>query len=76
MRTTVTLDDDVARAAQEIARTTGRRLGEVLSDLARRGLKARAGIDETGAFPTFRVAEDAEIIPADRARKLLEDDTL
>ncbi len=76
MRTTLTLDDDVARAAQEIARTTGRRLGEVLSDLARRGLRARAGVAAEGAFPTFRVAEDAEIIPADRARRLLEDDTL
>jgi predicted transcriptional regulator len=76
MRTTVTLDDDVARAAQELARTTGRRLGAVLSELARRGLKAGAASAAKGGFPTFAVARDAPIIPADRARTLLEDDTL
>jgi hypothetical protein len=76
MRTTVTLDDDVARSAQEIARTTGRRLGKVLSDLARRGLKVSAGLAEKGGVPTFRVPADADLIPADRARKLLEADTL
>jgi hypothetical protein len=76
MRTTITLDDDVARAAKELARTTGRRLGSVLSDLARRGLKSEAVLATKGGFPTFRVSPDAEVIPADRARKLLEDDTL
>lgn len=76
MRTTLTLDDDVARAARELARTSGRRLGKVLSDLARRGLKSEAGFASKGGFPTFRVSPDAEVIPGDRARTLLEDDTL
>lgn len=76
MRTTLTLDDDVARAAKELARTTGKRLGKVVSDLARRGLKSEAGFATKGNFPTFRVPPDAEVIPADRARALLEDDTL
>ncbi len=43
MRTTVTLDDDVYESARQLARTSQRRLGEVLSELARRGL--------TGARP-------------------------
>lgn len=76
MRTTVTLDDDVARSAQEISRVTGKRLGKVLSELARRGLKARGEIGTRAGFPTFRVPPDAKVIPADRARTLLEDDTL
>ena len=76
MRTTVTLDDDVARAAKELARTTGRRLGKVLSDLARRGLTAEVPTGTKGGFPTFRVPSDASVIPADRARALMEDDTL
>jgi hypothetical protein len=76
MRTTVTLDDDVARAAKELAQTTGKRLGKVLSDLARRGLKAESGVATKAGFPTFKVSRDAEVIPADRARTLLEDDTL
>jgi len=76
MRTTVTLDDDIARAAKELARTTGRRLGKVLSDLARRGLKSEAGGATKSGFPTFKVSPDAKVIPADRARALMEDDTL
>lgn len=72
----MTLDDDVARAAQELARTSGRRLGKVLSELARKGLKAEAGFSAKGGFPTFKVSPDAEVIPADRARSLLEDDSL
>lgn len=74
MRTTLTLDDDVAQAAQELARTTGRRLGEVVSDLVRRGLRAERNLAEENGLPVFSVAPDAEIIPADRARRLLEDE--
>lgn len=36
MRTTLTIDDAVLEAAQALAKTTGKGLGEVLSDLARR----------------------------------------
>lgn len=76
MRTTINLDDDVGRAARELARTSGKRLGKVVSELARRGLKARAELGRKAGFPIFRVGAEAEIIPADRARKLLEDDSL
>ena len=74
MRTTLTLDDDVAAAVQEIARTSGRRLGQVVSDLVRRGL--RGPTDRAAGFPVFPVARDAPVIPADRARDLLDEDTL
>ena len=38
MRTTLGIDDDVLRAAKELAERKGRTAGQVLSDLARRGL--------------------------------------
>ena len=42
MRTTVNIDDDVLRAAKELARLSGRTLGEVLSDLVREALSSGA----------------------------------
>lgn len=38
MRTTITLDDDVAETAKALARSTGKTLGEGISDLARRSI--------------------------------------
>lgn len=45
MRTTLDIADDVLQAAKELARREKRSAGEVISDLARRGLAApdRAG---------------------------------
>lgn len=42
MRTTLDIDDDVLKAAKELAQRKGRSAGKVLSDLARRGLAAPA----------------------------------
>ena len=42
MRTTLTLENDVYEAAQAMAQASGKRLGEVVSLLMRRGLKASA----------------------------------
>jgi hypothetical protein len=42
MRTTLNVDDDVLRAVKELARQERRTAGDVLSDLARRGLRAAA----------------------------------
>lgn len=40
MRTTLDIDDDVLQAAKELAKVEKRTAGEVLSDLARKGLVA------------------------------------
>lgn len=40
MRTTLDIDDDVLRAATELARRDQKTAGEVISELARRGLRA------------------------------------
>jgi hypothetical protein len=76
MRTTLTLENDVYEAAQAMAQASGKRLGEVVSLLMRRGLKASA---ETGpvrsGLPVFLAASGDSIIPSNRARELLADES-
>jgi len=48
MRTTLTLDDDLAKELQEAARNSGRSLKEVVNETLRHGLA-------TGASPSRRV---------------------
>jgi hypothetical protein len=59
MRTTLDLDVDVLDAARAVARASGRSLGKVVSDLARRGLAPRATIVDDDLFPAFSVPADA-----------------
>lgn len=54
MRTTLDIDEDVLQAAKELAKRKGMTAGEVLSDLARRGLSQGAPPD--GARPVRRKA--------------------
>jgi hypothetical protein len=76
MRTTVTLDDDVYEAAQAYAQATGKRLGRVLSEMARQALKPSLERLGTGVtrFPAFEVPADARLIPASRVQKALDED--
>ena len=74
MRTTLTLDSDVFEAAQALARASGKRLGRVVSDLARRGLRSRATPTAPSGLPVFAVPADAPVIPSDRATALLAED--
>ena len=43
MRTTLSIDDDILRAARMLAREQHRSLGQALSELARRGLMESSG---------------------------------
>jgi hypothetical protein len=43
MRTTLNLNADIMSAARQIASAKSRSIGEVISELARRGLEARNG---------------------------------
>jgi uncharacterized NAD(P)/FAD-binding protein YdhS len=74
MRTTVTLDDDVAQAARALARGSGMTLGQVLSQLARRGLRAESEHATRNGLPVFRVSANARVIPAERATDILADE--
>jgi hypothetical protein len=75
MRTTLTLDDDVAEAARSLVRATGKALGKVVSELARRGLRSQGAVRRHEGIPTFQVPKDAEVIPADRAARMLVEDS-
>ena len=52
MRTTLDLDDDVLISAKDLARRQKRTAGDVISELARIGLRALTASDE-GAPSTF-----------------------
>jgi hypothetical protein len=63
VRTTLNLDEDVIEAARALADSERRPLGQIVSELVRRGLvphEARLG-DEDG-FPVFSVAQGAPVI--------------
>jgi hypothetical protein len=48
MRTTLDIDPEVLQAAKELARRDGRTAGEVLSELARAGLRAAMAAPSSG----------------------------
>jgi hypothetical protein len=77
MRTTVTLDDDVYDAAVHLSRSSGERLGKVLSKLARRGLSpASVQPPKKGSrrFPTFEVQSGSPLIPASRIQRVIDEE--
>lgn len=78
MRTTLTLDDDVYEAALAHARATGKRLGRVVSEMARQALhpspvrpRRRRG---KARFPCFALPPNAPMIPASRVQGTLDED--
>jgi hypothetical protein len=79
MKTTVTLDDDVYEAAQARAQATGKPLGRVLSEIARQALlpsgqRSKRPAKKASRFPVFDVPEGAQMIPASRIQKALDED--
>jgi hypothetical protein len=73
VRTTVDLDPEVLEAARSLARSQGRSLGRVLSELARRGLSPRKESTRQG-FPVFRVSPQAPPLTPDGVRRALDDE--
>jgi hypothetical protein len=74
MRTTITVDNDIFEAAQAQAHASGKKLGEVISQLARRGLRASADTASKNGLPVFKVQGNAPVIPSSRAKTLLDED--
>lgn len=74
MRTTLNLDDDVMEAARSIAYSERRPLGQVVSELARRGLAPRTErIGDEDGFPVFHVADGAPVITGDMVEAALDE---
>ena len=70
MRTTLAIDDDVLAAARKLAAAQDRSLGQVVSDLMRRGLSVRTGYQtDKGGFPTFQVREDSPPITLEDVKR-------
>jgi hypothetical protein len=76
MRTTVTIDDDVYEAAVANAQATGRRLGQVLSEMARTALEPRqpSPRKRRSRFATFDVPKGSRMISASKIQKALDDE--
>lgn len=74
MRTTLSLDEDVLRAARSLSRAEGKSLGAVVSELARKGLRP-APVRRKGRsrLPTFDVPDDAAALTPEMVREALED---
>jgi hypothetical protein len=73
MRTTLTLDDDVYRAAASLSASEGTTIGKVLSGLARRALAPTPRIREEDGFPVFDVPANAPLITMEMVREAVED---
>lgn len=72
----MTIDDDVFQAVRAQADASGKRLGEVLSQMVRAGLRASAETADVNGLPVFKVPAHADVIPSSRARELLEEEGL
>jgi hypothetical protein len=66
------LEDDVYATARQIAENSGRSLGTVISQLARKGLAAEPSFDLKNGVPVFRVGDSPARIPGDRAAEILD----
>jgi hypothetical protein len=54
MRTTLSIDDDVLAVARAVAERDQRSIGEVVSDLARKGINGRTKVVKSpGGFPVL-----------------------
>lgn len=72
MRTTVTIDEDVYVKVKQIAGDSGRTFGQVISQLARKGLSAEQPCDTESVAPVFRILVGAAMIPGNRSVVILD----
>jgi hypothetical protein len=69
MRTTLTIDPDILSAARQIADAKSKSIGEVISELARRGLEARAKVTTRQGYPVFPVTHGAAPLTPEDVRR-------
>ena len=74
MRTTLNIDDDVLSAARELSSLSGRTLGEVLSDLARKALTRN--VEEVAlrnGVPLLDPTPDAGVVTSEDVARLMDE---
>ncbi len=78
MRTTLDIEDAVLAAVKEIAEARNSTAGEVISELARRGLSRSTGrIGHTASgFPVFDIPENAKPLSSATVKSILSDEGL
>ena len=76
MRTTVTLDDEAYETAVTLSKTSGKRLGQVISDLIRRAVQMPQASTRKGGkrFPTFDVGPGTPMISLKAVRRAWEEE--
>ena len=73
MRTTVDLDEEILRAAKDLARERSQSLGRVLSDLARTGLQpTRQSLESRNGVPLLPRKPGARPVTSQTVKDLLE----
>ena len=72
----MTLDDEAYEAAVTLAKTSGKRLGQVISDLIRRAVQKPQALASGGGkrFPTFDVPSGAPMISLKAIRRAWEEE--
>ncbi len=74
MRTTLAIDDDILAAAREIAATEQKSVGEVISALARNGMKpVNARRRTRNGIPLLAVRPGAQRVTSELVRQLQEE---
>jgi predicted CopG family antitoxin len=74
MRTTLTIDDDVLSAAQEMAQMENRSVGEVISALARRSLAPSRTAGKTrNDVPLLKPRKGAPRVTSELVQRLREE---
>lgn len=82
MRTTLDIDEDILQAAKELARIEKKTAGQVLSELARRGLAGSGGLGESAVgwfaiedgIPLMRSGE--RVVTKEQVDQLIEETAL
>jgi Arc/MetJ family transcription regulator len=76
MRTTITLDDEAYEAALILAKSSGKRLGEVISQLIRRAVQTadKPQASRGNRFPKFTVPEGTRMISLRALRRAWEEE--
>lgn len=76
MRTTITLDDEAYEAAVRLAKTSGKRLGEVISQLIRHAVQppGRPPSKRGQRFPAFELAPGTPMISLRAIREAWEEE--